>query len=143
MDILEKKPTVYTAQSKHYFHAKMLVCKYVLEHEHVPFNPFNLWDYFLCDLANRDLVRRGNMNVVRIVDEIWVFGPIADGVLAEIEYAMELKKPIKYFSIGSSFDKIKPIHIQDLEFEDKALKTKQKSEIISMLQEYNTKQSSF
>jgi hypothetical protein len=128
MNIFEKKSTVYTAQSKHYFHARMLVCKYVLEHDAVPFNPFNLWGYFLYELVDRDLVRRGNNNVIMAVDEIWVFGPIADGVLEEIEFAMKLKKRIKYFTIGSSFDKIQQIPINEVQFEEKILKNADNSE---------------
>ena len=32
-------------------------------------------------------------------DELWVFGPISNGVLAEIQIAKQMKKPIKYFKI--------------------------------------------
>jgi hypothetical protein len=117
MNFKESLPVVYTAQSKHWFHAKMLVCKYALEQGVVPLNPFNLWAYFLDDLVERDLVRRANHNIVRTADQIWVFGPIADGVLAEINYAIELKKPIRYFSIGSKVEDIQPIEIAQLVFE--------------------------
>ena len=87
MNLTESRTTIYTAQSKHYFHARMIICKYVLERGYVPLNPFNLWGYFLYDLVDRDLVRRANNNIIRIVDEVWVFGPIADGVLQEIRLA--------------------------------------------------------
>ena len=117
MDIFEAKKIVYTAQSKHLFYARMMITKYVIEKDLVPLNPFNIWGYFLYELTDRDLVRRGNNNIVRIADEIWVFGPISDGVLAEIELAMKYNKPIKFFSAGSKFSAIKPILIDELIFE--------------------------
>ncbi len=117
MDILEEKKIVYTAQSRHLFYARMLITKYVIEQDVVPLNPFNLWGYFLYEMTDRDLVRRGNNNIVRISDEIWVFGPISDGVLAEIELAIKQNKPIKFFSAGSNIASIKPISINELTFE--------------------------
>ena len=121
MDNFEPKKIIYTAQSRHLFYCRMLVCKYVLEHDAVPLNPFNVWGYFLYELVDRDLVRRGNNNIVRVADETWVFGPIADGVLSEIEYVMRLKKPLRFFSAGSKYEDIEPINIADLVFEPGAL----------------------
>lgn len=118
MNFKDSLPIVYTAQSKHWFHAKMLICQYALQQGVVPLNPFNLWSYFLDDLVERDLVRRANHNVVRIANQIWVFGPIADGVLAEIDYAIELKKPVRYFSAGSKPQDFHPIDISELVFEE-------------------------
>lgn len=136
MNFKESLPVVYTAQSKHWFHTKMLVCQYALNQGVVPLNPFNLWGYFLDDMVERDLVRRANHNIVRIADEIWVFGPIADGVLAEINYAIELKKPIKYFAVGSKIADLKPIRIEELQFEAE-LDSEQAIERIRMrLKEY-------
>lgn len=136
MNLLESKKIIYTAQSKKFFFAKMFVCKFVLEKNAIPLNPFNVWGYFLNELADRDLVRRGNNNIVRISDETWVFGPIADGVLFEIDYAISLNKKIKFFSIGSKFESIKPLNIDDLHFEPKALKNETKEQIIVRLKEY-------
>lgn len=118
MDIFEEKKIVYTAQSRHLFYARMLITKYVIEQDVVPLNPFNVWGYFLYELTDRDLVRRGNNNIVRIADETWVFGPIADGVLAEIKLAMTYKKPLRFFSAGSKPNTIKPITIDELVFEE-------------------------
>ena len=94
MDIYEDKKIVYTAQSRHLFYARMLITKYAIEHDVVPLNPFNVWGYFLYEITDRDFVRRGNNNIVRISDEVWVFGQIADGVLDEIKLAMKFRKPI-------------------------------------------------
>jgi len=136
MNLLEPRPTIYTAQSRHLFYARMLICKYVLEQNAVPLNPFNIWGYFLYDLVERDLVRRGNNNVVRIVDEVWVFGPIADGVMAEINYAMALNKPIRYFSAGSKFEDIKSIDPDQATFEPDALKNTSEAVVRARLKQY-------
>jgi len=137
MNLTESKCIVYTAQSKKFFFARMIICKFVLEHDSVPLNPFNVWGYFLYELVERDLVRRGNNNIVRIVDETWVFGPISDGVLFEIQYSMELKKPIRFFTLGSKLDSIVPINdLNTLEFEEDALINYSQVELISQFKQY-------
>lgn len=93
------RPLVYTAMSKHLFYYRMSNSKYVLENSAVPLNPFMIFDYFLLDTVDRDLVREGNNNLVMKADEIWVFGSISNGVLAEIELAKKTNKVIKYFKI--------------------------------------------
>src|ERR1700722_1523275 len=86
------KPLVYTAMSKHYFYFRMHISRYVLEQGKVPLNPFMLFDYFLLDSVERDLVRDANNSVVLRADQIWVFGPISNGVLAEILLARKANK---------------------------------------------------
>src|SRR5581483_6486955 len=117
MNLYEAKPIIYTAQSRALFYCRMLICKYAIGCGVVPINPLNLWGYFLNDLVDRDLIRQANNNVLRIVDEIWTFGPIANGVWAEIEYGMELGKPIKFFSAGTTHDAFRPLSPADLTFE--------------------------
>jgi hypothetical protein len=63
-----------------------------------------LFDYFLLDTVNRDLIRSANNNLVSISDELWVFGSISDGVLAEIKQAKMAKKIIKYFRFENDKD---------------------------------------
>ena len=111
------KSLVYTAISKHFFYFKGFVSKFVIEQGKVPLNPFMIFDYFLLDTVDRNLVIEGNNNLVKRSDELWVFGPIADGVLAEIKMAKG-KKPIRYFKILNSKD-IVEITPQEAEFEDK------------------------
>ena len=114
----------------------MLITKFVLEQGAVPLNPFNVWGYFLYELVERDLVRRGNNNIVRTVDEIWVFGPIADGVVAEIDYAIDLRKPIKFFSAGSKYTDIQPISVDQLLFEEEAVLSKTREDFKSQWAAY-------
>lgn len=138
MDIFESKKIIYTAQSRHLFYARMLVSRYVLEHDAVPLNPFNVWGYFLYELVDRDMVRRGNNNIVRIADEIWVFGPISNGVVAEINYAMRLAKPLKFFSAGSNYNDIHQVDIADLVFESDALQDSTPEEFKTQIWRYLT-----
>ena len=136
MDIFEPKKVVFTSHSKYFFYFRMLICKYVLERDYIPLNPFNVWGYFVYELVDRALVRRGNYNIIRAADELWVFGPITDGVLTEIEYAMKMKKPIKFFTVGNKYEDISPLGINDLIFEKGASAGKTKEDLTEMLKSY-------
>jgi hypothetical protein len=102
--------------SKHLFYFKAHISKYVLENGGVPLNPFMLFDYFLLDSIARNTIREANNTTVERADELWVFGPVADGVLAEIILARQQGKPIKYFQIQHSRD-ILPISKEKVEME--------------------------
>lgn len=131
---MEKKRIVYTAQSKYYYFAKMMIVKYVLKHDAIPLNPFNNWSYFMNDMVDRDLVVCANDNLVYISDAIWVFGPIADGVLKEIRLGKELGKNIRFFSVGKRYDEIREIGIENLAFEEEVLIKEDKE---SLLKEFS------
>ena len=118
MSSVEPLKVVFTAQSKREFYCRDAVCEYALAQGCVPLNPFRCFEYFLGDRVDRDLIRQANNNLVRVADELWVFGPIADGVLFEIEYALTLGKPIRFFTIASQANEITPIvQPDDLRFE--------------------------
>ncbi len=121
MDRFEKRPVIYTAYSKYYFFAKMLVSSYVLDKDFIPLNPFNNWEYFMDDMVDRDLVVRGNNNLILLSDEIWTFGPIADGVFAEVKLANSLRKPVRYFSVGKKLEDIHTLTNKELIFEEELL----------------------
>ena len=121
MDRFKKRPVIYTAYSKYYFFAKMLVSSYVLDKDFIPLNPFNNWEYFMDDMVDRDLVVRGNNNLILLSDEIWTFGPIADGVFAEVKLANSLGKPVRYFSVGKKLEDIHTLTNKELIFEEELL----------------------
>lgn len=54
-------------------------------------------------------MRNGNNELISRSDALWVFGPIADGVLFEISMAYELKIPIRFFTAGSTCSEINEI----------------------------------
>lgn len=111
------KKIVFTALSKHFFYFRKHICQYVLTEGAVPLNPFMVFDYFLLDTVDRDVVRSGNNTLLKRSDELWVFGDISNGVLAEIKMAKALGKPIKYFAIKNS-QNIVPINMDAVTFED-------------------------
>lgn len=116
LELNEDKPLVYTAMSKHLFYYRFFISGYVLKQGAVPLNPFMVFDYFLADHVDRDLVREGNNNLVKRADEIWVFGPVSNGVLAEIKIAKSAEKPIRYFGIEKPH-RIVPLNEKDVELE--------------------------
>jgi hypothetical protein len=116
MNLSGEKPVVFTAMSKHAFYFRAYIVKYAFEQGVVPVNPFMSFDYFLLDSVDRDLVRSGNNTLLGRCDELWVFGPVSDGVLAEIQMARSLEMPVKYFEIRDSKD-ILPVQTDRVEME--------------------------
>ena len=108
---------VYPAHSKHYFYFRMHISKFILENGGVPLNPFMIFQYFMLDTVDREVIRNANNNLVLKSDETWVFGPISDGVLEEIRLAKKNNKPIRYFKIVKSRD-IEEISKDQVEFEE-------------------------
>ena len=108
---------IYPAHSKHYFYFRQHISKFVLEQNCVPLNPFMIFEYFMLDTIERDTIRNANNNLVRKSDEIWVFGPISDGVLEEIRLAKQNGKPIKYYAIIKS-QEIREISKDEVKFEE-------------------------
>lgn len=117
-DLQYDKKVVFTAQSSKNFHQRMLICKFVFDQGAVPINPFNVFGYYLYELVDRNLVRNGNNNLLKRCDELWVFGEVSDGVLAEIQMFKELNRPMRFFDISGLPEVIKEIPKEELMFED-------------------------
>lgn len=129
-DIFGAVPLVYPAQSKHYFFCRDAVCEFVLREGAAPLHPFRMFDYFLGDRVDRDLIRRANNNVVMRVDEVWVFGEeLADGVLVEVSLAHERGKPVRFFTIAARAGEIKPVAIEALRFEEELMEAANHDEV--------------
>ena len=101
--LTQRKSIVYTATSWKYFAYRMFISKFVLEQGGVPLNPFMIFDYFMVDTVERNVVREANNNLVRISDEVWCFGAISDGVQVEIDYARKDGKNVRFFKIEKPF----------------------------------------
>lgn len=117
MGKLYDKKLVYPAASKHLFYYRMFISKYLIEQGVVPLNPFMIYDYFMLDTVDRDEVRNGNNTIVTRCDEVWVFGAVSNGVLAEVNLAKEYNKPIRYFNILKPHQ-IVEIPKEQIEFEE-------------------------
>ena len=84
----------------------------------LPLNPFRVFEYFLGDRVDRELVRQANNNLISRSDELWVFGDhIADGVFFEIRYAQELGKQLRFFTVHNIVEEIHEIAPEELRFE--------------------------
>lgn|SRR3989344_859471 len=117
-DLQQDKKVVFTAQSCKNFHQKMLICKHAFEQGVVPVNPFNTFGYFLYELVDRDVVRNGNNNLLKRCDELWVYGEISNGVLAEIQLFKKMEKPVRFFDISTLPKEVKEIPKDKVIFED-------------------------
>ncbi len=133
----KKTKTIFTAQSKKFFYCKDVICEFVFDNGYIPINPFQVFGYFLNDRVDRHLVRKGNNELISRCDELWIFGPIADGVLFEIARAYELKIPIKFFSIGTLVHEIKEISdLSKLVFEPEVYSQIGKENLINFISKY-------
>ena len=117
LNLNKRTKIIFIAMSKHSFYFRRHAVKFVLEQGHAPISQFGIFDYFITDAVDRNLVRRANNNLIAVSDELWVFGPISDGVLAEIKIVKQVNKPIKYFKIKNSKE-IEEIPKTEVEFED-------------------------
>lgn len=95
-------PLIYPAYSKRNFYWQMHISQFCLDNKVIPLNPFMLFRYFLGDSIPRDSVYRANNNIVRLCDEVWSFGEISDGVLAEIKIKKDLGQPVRYYKVATS-----------------------------------------
>ena len=111
----QPKPIVFTAQSKREFYCRDAICEFVFNKGGIPLNPFRVFEYFLNDRVDRNLIREGNNNLIRISDELWVFGVnIADGVFFEMLYAKELGKNLRFFTVANKADGISEVGPESL-----------------------------
>jgi len=108
---------VYTAISKNLFYFRMHISKFVLEKDCIPLNPYMIFEYFMLDTIKRNKIREANNALVEKADELWIFGEVSNGVLAEIKIAKEKNKSIKYFTVIDSKE-IKEISKDEVKFEE-------------------------
>lgn len=92
-------PVVFAAMSKRSFCYRMFITRYILEAKRIPLTVFTLYDYFLLDTVDRKFMIEANNVLVARSNELWVFGPVSEGVAKEICVAESLGKPIRYFAI--------------------------------------------
>ena len=111
------KKVVFTAQSKQYFYCRDAVCEFVLRQGCIPVNPFRIFDYFLGDRVDRDLIRNGNNEMIKRCDELWVFGNVSDGVLFEIYMCRQMGKEVRFFNIATRAKEIEELKPEDINFE--------------------------
>lgn len=95
-----KKRIVFAAMSRENFCWREHIIKHILEQGHTPLSAFMMFSYFLLDTVDRAALIEANNDLVRLADELWVFGRLSGGVKAEIAVAKERNIPIRYFRIA-------------------------------------------
>lgn len=97
-------PVIFAAMSKRNFFMREHIIKYILEEGYTPTSAFMMYSYFLLDTVERKRLIEANNDLIRISDEVWVFGEISDGVCEEIILAKNLDIPISYFALSNQLN---------------------------------------
>ena len=113
----KERKVVFTAQSKQFFYCRDVVCEFVLKQGCIPVNPFRIFDYFLSDRVDRNLIRNGNNEMIKRCDELWVFGNVSDGVLFEIYMCRKMGKTVRFFNIATRAKEIVELKLEEVVFE--------------------------
>ena len=87
--------------SKDIFYWREHIIKHILEEGHTPLCAFMMFSYFLLDTVDRVALIESNNDLVRLADELWIFGKLSTGVRAEIAIAKSCGIPIRYFKIAA------------------------------------------
>ena len=90
---------VFAAMARENFYLREYITKFILEKDSTPVSAFMMFSYFLMDSIERQRLIDANNNLIKISNELWVFGKISPGVTEEIKLAQSLNMPVKYFSI--------------------------------------------
>lgn len=62
-----------------------------------PINPYMNFDYNLSGVIEKSHILIANNSLIARVDELWVFGEVSDGVLAEVYLAKRRGIPVRYY----------------------------------------------
>jgi hypothetical protein len=95
------RKVVFAAMSKRSFYLREHIVKFILEKGCTPTCAFMMYSYFLLDTVSRKALIEANNDLICRSDELWIFGPISDGVRAEVKLAEKLNQPIKYFKVNN------------------------------------------
>jgi len=113
----------------------MNISAYVLDTNCIPLNPFMNWAYYMDNMVDKFKVIRANNNLINISNELWTFGPIADGVLAEIRLACKWGNKLRFFTYQDKLEGFKEITVDDLTFEAEVLNNVKSEQLISEIQD--------
>jgi hypothetical protein len=115
--LFEPQKVVFTAMSKRSFYLREFIIKHTLRQGYTPFSAFMMFSYFLLDTVERDQLISANNELIRRSDELWVFGPVSDGVLEEILFAKKLRQRVTYFKFDKLTHTFSKIPSSEVEFE--------------------------
>ncbi len=115
--VFDPQRVVFGAMSKRSFYLREHIIKFVLEQGFTPTCAFMMYSYFLLDTVEREFLIRANNELIRRSDELWVFGPISDGVYKEIEFARKLSMPVAFYSVSEDKKSFREITEKEAEVE--------------------------
>lgn len=114
----KKSRIVFSSFSKHLFYLRAQVSAFVLLEGHAPFNPYMNFEYNLSGIVDKRHIRIANNSMINKCDELWVFGPVSDGVLVEIYLAKKQNKKIRFFIPDERIEQFQEISIEEVKLED-------------------------
>jgi hypothetical protein len=76
-----------------------------------------MFSYYLLNTVSKKSLITANNDLIRLSDQLWVFGNLSDGVIEEIHLAEKLKMPVRYFRIEKKVGDFKEIKPRDIELE--------------------------
>lgn len=76
-------------------------CRIVIDRGYMPMASHLLYPQVLCDdiREERETGMSFGFEMIRMCDEVWVFGPVSAGMGREIEKAREFNKPVVYMDV--------------------------------------------
>lgn len=117
VDIPSFETVVFAAMSKKYFYMREYIIKHILQQGKTPSCAFMMYSYYLLDTVSRQSLISANNGLIKKSDEIWVYGPISDGVKEELKLSRKLGLPEKYFAIAYPSCEFTEIAERDAEME--------------------------
>lgn len=118
LKLVQNSKVVFTSFSKHSFYLRSDISRFALLQDCTPISPFMNFDYNLAGLVDKDLMRIANNSLIKVCDELWVFGEVSDGVLVEIYLAQKANKKVRYFHKSRSPREFKEVEVDDVTLED-------------------------
>ena len=74
-------------------------CRFAVGKGRIPIAPHLFFPQFLSESAERETAFRMNFELLKLCDEIWVFGDVlSEGMVLELSRAKTLCKTIRYFT---------------------------------------------
>ena len=68
LELTERIPVVYVAMSKHWFHLRVEMSRFVFGRRRCPINPFMNFDYDFFGLIEKDTIMRANNSLLHSAD---------------------------------------------------------------------------
>lgn len=128
---------VYTAMSRKTFPFRVQVSRYVFDRGCCPANPYMAFDFDFYSLVTKRQLLSANNSLLTKADELWAFGPVSDGVLAEMLLFARSGKPLRFFRFSQDSDsRFEEIQSSEPVYEDDVAHLR--DDIISLLGKHSS-----